>query len=210
MQRSRDKLSVAPMLGITVADSSDFTSIVGLGNATELLDEGCDGEAVEAITTVIETDPPGKPLEMAHGRRSLASHESGRLEAVVKDGPALMDLAQDDPDFLPADVQLLAESQAIRTTTHLTCSDFVNAESDLRMVIAILPEDHEWPQGGEVAWCAQTGSIEPHASQQSSSAYSADIRCIGSRVARHSVLSLQPGPRAPSASGAKVGRGDEP
>jgi len=98
MQRRLDKLSVTPMLGITVADSSDFTSIIGLGNATELLDEGCHGEAVGAFTTVIETDPPGRPL----------------------------------------------------------------------------------------------------------------IRCIGSHVARHSVLSLLPGPRAASASGAETGRRDEP
>lgn len=209
MQRRLDKLSVAPVLGFTVAGCSDFTSVVDLGNGTELLDEGCHGEAVAIITEVIETDPPGQPLEMAYWRRSLAPNESGRLEAVVKDGSALMDLAQDNPGFLPADVQLLAEAHAIRTTTHLTCGDFDNAETDLQMVIAILPEDHEWPQG-EVACRAQTGEIEPHASQRSSPAHSADIRCIGSHVARHSVLSLLPGPRAASASGAKADRRDEP
>lgn len=209
MQRRLDKLSVAPMLGFTVAGCSDFTSVVDLGNGTELLDEGCHWEAVEAFTKVIETDPPGQPLKMACWRRSLAPSESGRLEEVVKDGSALMDLAQDNPDFLPADVQQLAEAHAIRTTTHLTFGGFDNAETDLRMVMAIPPGDHEWPQG-EVAWRAQTGEIEPNASQQSSSAHSVDIRCIGSHVARHSVLSLLPGPRAASASGAKAGRGDEP
>ena len=98
MQRRLDKLSVTPMLGFTVAGCSDFTAVVDLGNGTELLDEGCHGEAVGAFTTVIETDPPGRPL----------------------------------------------------------------------------------------------------------------IRCIGSHVARHSVLSLLPGPRAASASGAETGRRDEP
>jgi tetratricopeptide (TPR) repeat protein len=196
------------MLGFTVAGCSDFTSVVDLRNGTEMLDGGCHGKAVEAFTKVIEPDAPEQPLEMAYWRRSPAPYESGRLEEAVSDDSALMDLAQDNPDFLPADAQLLAEAHAFRTTAHLTSGDFDNAETDLRTVIVIPPEDHEWSQG-EVACRAQTGEIELHASQQSSSAYSVDIRCIGSHVARHSVLSLLPGPRAASASGAKAGRGDE-
>jgi tetratricopeptide (TPR) repeat protein len=209
MRRRLDTLAVAPMMGFTTARCSDSSSVSNLRNGTELLDENRYGEAVEAFTKVIETDPPEQPLETAYWRRSLAPYESGRLEEAVSDDSALLNLTQDNPDFLPADAQLLAEAHAIRTTAHLTSGDFDNAETDLRTVIAILPEDHEWSQG-EVAWRAQTGEIEPHASQQSSSAYSVDIRCIGSHVARHSVLSLLPVPRAAGARGAKAGRGDEP
>ena len=67
MQRTHDKLSAASRLGFTVAGCSDFTAVVDLGNGTELLDEGCHGEVVGAFTTVIETDRPGQPLEMASG-----------------------------------------------------------------------------------------------------------------------------------------------
>lgn len=148
MQRGLDKPSVAPMPGFTVAGCGGFTFVVGLGNDTELIDEGCRGEAVEVVTEVIETDPPGQPLELPYWRRSLALYESGRLEQAVNDGPAQMDLTRDNPDFLPADV--------------------------------------------------------------SNSAHSVDIRCVGSHVARHSALSLLPGPRAASAGGAKAGRRDEP
>lgn len=209
MQRGLDKLSVAPMPGFTVAGCGDFTFVVGLGNGTELIDKSCCGEAVEVVTEVIETDPPGQPLELAYWRRSLAPYESGRLEQAVNDGPAQMDLARDNPDFLPADVPLLAAVHAICTTTHLTFGDFDNAETDLRMVTAIPSEDREWQQD-ESACRAQTGDVEPHVSQRSSSAYSVDIRCVGSHVARHSVLGLLPVIRASSAGGAKAGRRDEP
>ena len=66
MQRRLDKLSVTPMLGFTVAGCSDFTSVVDPGNGTELLDEGCHGEAVGAFTTVIETDPPRAATHTMH------------------------------------------------------------------------------------------------------------------------------------------------
>jgi tetratricopeptide (TPR) repeat protein len=159
MRRRLDTLAVAPMMGFTIAGCSDFTSVNDSRNGTELLDEGCHGEAVEAFTRVIETDPPEQPLEMAYWRRSLAPYESGRLEEAVSDDSALLNLAQDNPDFLPADAELLAEGHAIRTTAHLTSGDFDNAETALRTVIAILPKDHERSQGA-VACRTKTGEIE--------------------------------------------------
>jgi tetratricopeptide (TPR) repeat protein len=159
MRRRLDTLAVAPMLGFTTARCSDSSSVINLRNGTGLLDEGRYGEVVEAFTKVIETDPPKHPLETAYWRRSLALYESGRLEEAVSDDSALLNLAQDNPDFLPADAELLAEAHAIRTTAHLTSGDFDNAETAPRTVIAILPKDHERSHGA-VTCRTQTGEIE--------------------------------------------------
>jgi tetratricopeptide (TPR) repeat protein len=159
MQRVLGTSAVALKLGFITAGCGAFTYVVDLHDGTELLDEGRYEETVGAFTRVFETDPPTSPLETAYRRRSLALYELGRLEEAVSDDSALLNLAQDNPDFLPADAELLAEGHAIRTTAHLTSGDFDNAETALRTVIAILPKDHERSQGAVVCR-TKTGEIE--------------------------------------------------
>lgn len=138
LERWEDALVDAEAVIALQPEDQTVLAMAHYNKSRALYDLSRTGEALDAAADVVNLNPDHNGvLAAAHGIRMAIQFEIGTAEDVIVEATAVIDLVD-------GDVERLAEAHLYRATALSLLRREAEAEADMRIIIALVPADHEY------------------------------------------------------------------